>query len=41
MYVGISLIVCVINLLLAPVADFFMRLGCHGKGQRILAGKQI
>ena len=41
MYVGISLTVCVINLFLILLLTFFMRLGCHGKGQRILAGKQI
>ena len=28
---GISL-VCIINLLIAPVANVLMRLGCQGKG---------
>ena len=29
---GIGSLVCIINLLIAPVANFLMRLGCQGKG---------
>ena len=32
MYVGIGSLVCIINLLIAPVAKVLMRLGCQGKG---------
>ena len=31
-YVGIGSLVCIINLLIAPVAKVLMRLGCKGKG---------
>ena len=31
-YVGIGSLVCIINLLIAPVANVLMRLGCQGKG---------
>ena len=34
-YVGMVLAVCVIHLLLLPVAGFLMWLGCWGKGLRI------
>ena len=33
-YVGIFLLVCIINLLMAPVANVLMRLGCQGKGTK-------
>ena len=33
-YVGIFLLVCIINLLVAPVASLLMRLGCQGKGTK-------
>ena len=33
-YVGICLLVCIINLLMAPVANVLMRLGCQGKGTK-------
>ena len=29
---GIGSLVCIINLLTAPVGNFLMRLGCQGKG---------
>ena len=29
---GIGFVVCIINLLIAPVASVLMRLGCQGKG---------
>ena len=32
MYVGIGSLVCIVNLLVAPVANVLMRLGCQGKG---------
>ena len=38
---GIRLAVCAIYLLLTPVVDFVMRLGCQDRGLRILAGQQI
>ena len=31
-YVGISFLFCIINLLIAPVDNVLMRLGCKGKG---------
>ena len=31
-YVGIGSLVCIINLLIAPVGNVLMRLGCQGKG---------
>ena len=36
---GISSLVCIINLPIAPVANVLMRLGCRGKGTEVLAGK--
>ena len=30
--VGIGSLICIINLLIAPVANFLMRLGYQGKG---------
>ena len=32
MYVGIGSLVRIINLLIAPVANVLMRVGCQGKG---------
>ena len=32
MYVGIGCLICVNNLLITPVGNVLMRLGCHGKG---------
>ena len=29
---GIGSLVCIVNLLIAPVANFWMRLGCQSKG---------
>ena len=37
----IGSVVRVIHLLIAPVAKVWMKLGCQGKGQRILGGQQI
>ena len=34
MYVGIGSLVCSIHLLIAPVANVLMRLGCQGRGTR-------
>ena len=31
-YVEISSLVCIINLLIAPLGNVLMRLGCQGKG---------
>ena len=31
-YVGIGPLVCIINLVITPVANVLMRLGCQGKG---------
>ena len=31
-YVGIGSLVCIVNLLITPVANVLMRLGCQGKG---------
>ena len=31
-YVGIGSLVCIINLLITPVANALMRLGCQSKG---------
>ena len=32
MYVGIGPLVCINNLLITPVGNVLMRLGCQGKG---------
>ena len=31
-YMGIGSLVCIVNLVIAPVANVLMRLGCQGKG---------
>ena len=31
-YVGIGSLVCTINLLISPVANILIKLGCHSKG---------
>ena len=31
-YVGIGSLVCIINSLIAPVANVLMKLGCQGRG---------
>ena len=31
-FVGIGSLVCITNLIIAPVGDVLMRLGCWGKG---------
>ena len=31
-HLGIGSLVCIINLLISPVANVFMRLGCRGEG---------
>ena len=38
-YVGISLLVCVINLLIVPVANVLMKLGGQGKGTEDFSGQ--
>ena len=35
---GIGSLVCIINFLIAPVANVLMKLGCHGKGSEDLTG---
>ena len=37
----IGSVVRVIHLLIAPIAKVWMKLGCQGKGLRILVGQQI
>ena len=34
---GIGLLVCIINLLMAPVTNVLMRLGCQGNGAKNLS----
>ena len=34
-HVGIGFIVCIINLLITPVGNVLIRLGCQGKGTKI------
>ena len=34
---GIASLVCIVNLLIAPVANVLMRLGCRGKGTEDLS----
>ena len=41
MYVGIGPLVCIINLLITSVGNILMRLGCQGKGLRILVGRDF
>ena len=42
MYVGINPLVCINNLLITPVGNVLMRLGCQGiKGLRILVGNDF
>ena len=31
MYLGIGSLICIVNLLMTPVANALMRLGCQGK----------
>ena len=38
---GIGSLVCVVNLLIAPVANVLMRLGCQVKELRILVGSDF
>ena len=35
-HVGIGFIVCIINLLITPVGNVLIRLGCQGKGTKII-----
>ena len=42
MYVGINPLACINNLLITPVGNVLMRLGCQGiKGLRILVGSDF
>ena len=41
MYVGIGPLVCINNLLIAPVGNVLMRLGYQSKGLRILVGSDF
>ena len=42
MYVGIGPLVCINNLLITPVGNVLMRLGCQGiKGLRIFVGSDF
>ena len=36
-YVGIGFLVCIISLLIAPVTNVLMRLGCQGRGAEDLS----
>ena len=38
--VRIGSLVCIINFLIAPVANVLMRLGCQGKGSEDLTGTE-
>lgn len=38
-YVGIGSLVCIINLLIAPVTNVLMRLSCQGKGTEDVSRK--
>ena len=38
-YVGIGSLVCIINLLIAPVANVLTRLACQGKGTEDFSGQ--
>ena len=40
-YLGIASLVCIIDLLIAPIGNFLMRLCCQGKGTRILIGSDF
>ena len=41
MYVGIGYLVCIINLLIIPVANVLIRLVCQGKQLRTLNGNEF
>ena len=41
MYLGIASLVCIINLLIAPVGNVLMRLGCLGKGTEDFSGQLL
>ena len=36
---GIGSLVCIVNLLITPVANVLMRLGCQGKGIEDFSGQ--